>query len=250
MRGNRIKEKLQAGQIATAISAPANTGDMIDFLGSLGFEGFWLEGEHGSVAWNDIGDLTRACDLWGMTSLMRVHDKDPGRIMRTLDVGVNGIIIPHVNTKAEAEQVVQAARFAPIGQRGIFPGRRSYGDPDFFQKANDEILVGVMLEEIRAIENLAEILTVDHIDLFFVAPGDLAQTMGLIGQMWHPTVQAVVDDALKQITAAGRVAGTLAREDKLEHYIKLGARFFTLGINSWIEAGARKYLSKIASLDL
>jgi len=60
MRGNRVKEKLNAGQIATAVSAAVNTADMIDFLGPLGFEGFWLEGEHGPVAWDQIGNLSRA----------------------------------------------------------------------------------------------------------------------------------------------------------------------------------------------
>jgi 4-hydroxy-2-oxoheptanedioate aldolase len=248
MRSNQVKEKLKAGQIAVVISAPANTGDMIDFLGPLGFDGFWLEGEHGSVTWSQIGDLTRACDLWGMSSLMRIIDSTPGRITRTLDCGVNGLIIPHINTKAQAEQVVQAARFAPIGQRGIFGGRRSYGQPDFFEKANDEIFLGVMIEEMQAVENLAEILSVDHIDLFFVAPGDLAQTMGLIGQMWHPEVQAVVDDAIKQIIAAGRTAGTVGRPDKLEHYAGLGARFFSLGINEWVQEGAKQYLTKMADL--
>ena len=248
MRSNRVKEKLEAGQIATVISSPANSGDMIDFLGPLGFDGFWLEGEHGSVTWSEIGDLSRACDLWGISSVMRIIDSTPGRITRTLDCGVNGLIIPHVNTKTQAEQVVQAARFAPIGMRGIFGGRRSYGQPDFFEKANDEILLGVMIEEMQAVENLDEILAVDHIDFFFVAPGDLAQTMGLIGQMWSEEVQAVVDDAIKQIVAAGRVAGTIGRPDKLEHYTNLGARFFTLGINEWVQEGAMQYLTKIAGL--
>jgi 4-hydroxy-2-oxoheptanedioate aldolase len=247
MRGNRAKEKLNAGQIAIVASGQ-NTSDGLDLLGPLDFDGFWLEGEHGPVTWDNLGDLSRACDLWGKTSLVRIHANEPGIITRTLDLGANGLVIPHVNTRAEAERVVQAAKFAPIGRRGIFGGRRSYGDTDYFQHANEETLIVVLIEEMQAVENLAEILTVDHIDVFFVAPGDLAQTMGLVGQMWHDEVQAVVEKALAQIVAAGRVAGTLGVEDRLERYINLGARFFSVNANAWLQAGAAQYLAKVAAL--
>jgi len=249
MRGNRVKEKLQAGQIATVVGGfISDTGDGIDLLGPLGFDGCWLEAEHGPVTWDQIGDLSRACDLWEMASLVRIHANEPGIITRTLDRGANGIIVPHVNTKAEAEAVVQSAKFAPTGQRGIFGGRRAYGDPDYFQHANDETLIVVLIEEMQAVENLAEILTVDYIDVFFVAPGDLAQTMGLLGQPWHSEVQAVVERALSQIVAAGRVAGTLGPVDRVEHYINLGVRFFSTPSNAWLQAGAEAYLAKVAPL--
>ena len=248
MRGNRVKEKLAAGQIATVISSHSNTGETIDLCGSLGLDGFWLEGEHGAVTWAQIGDLSRACDLWDMSSIMRIHENEPGRITRTLDRGVNGIVIPHVNTKAEAQQVVQAARFAPQGQRGMFSGRRSYGDPDYFMHANDELLVVVLIEEIQAVENLAEILTVDHIDVFFVAPSDLAQTMGFIGQSDHPKVQETIDNALQQITAAGRTAGTLVTDEIIERRVAAGARMLFYSMDSWIKAGAQQFLGTIERL--
>jgi 4-hydroxy-2-oxoheptanedioate aldolase len=250
MRGNRVKEKLAAGQVATAIAGHSLSGDTIDFLGLSGFDGVWLEGEHGPVNWDAIGDLSRACDLWGMASLMRIQDKEPGRITRTLDRGVNGIIIPHVNTRQDAERVVQATRFAPIGRRGIFGGRRSYGSPDFFQQANDEILVIVLIEEIEAVENLADILSVEHIDVFYVAPGDLAQTMGLLGQLNHPQVRSTVDQALRQIVAAGRVAGTLAHEENLERFVKLGVRFFSTSFDQWLLEGGRRYLGRLNQLTM
>ena len=76
MRENRIKRQLQAGQTAIAVSGHHNA-DMIDFLGQFGFDGVWLEGEHGPVDWDAIGDLSRACDLWGMASVTRVNNNDP-----------------------------------------------------------------------------------------------------------------------------------------------------------------------------
>ncbi len=248
MRGNRLKEKLNQGGMAIAVGGHSNTSDTIDFLGPLGFDGIWLEGEHGSVSWSQIGDLSRACDLWGMTSVARLHVNHPGVITRTLDLGVNGIVVPHVSTRAEAEQVVEAAFFAPVGKRGIFSGRRSYGGSDFFQHANLETLVIVLIEEIKAVENLTSILSVDHIDVFFVAPGDLAQTMGMVGKHRDPKVEAVVEDAIRQIVASGRTAGALGYEDKLQEYFDLGVRFFLTNYNAWLQQGAREYLARAASV--
>ena len=244
MRENRIKRQLQAGQTAIAVSGHHNA-DMIDFLGQFGFDGVWLEGEHGPVDWDAIGDLSRACDLWGMASVTRVNNNDPGTIMRALDRGTMGIVVPHVNTREAAEQAMKSAKFAPIGYRGMFGGRQSFGVPDYLQRANDQTLVVVLIEEIEAVNNLADILTVDHIDVFFVAPADLAQTMGHIGNHTHPDVQATIDNALAQIVAAGRTAGTLATDDNVARYRDAGVRFFLTGWPNWVAQGAKGFLQRV-----
>lgn len=244
MRENRIKRQLQAGQTAVAVSGHHNA-DMVDFLGQFGFDGVWLEGEHGPVDWDAIGDLSRACDLWGMASVTRVNNNDPGTIMRALDRGTMGIVVPHVNTREAAEQAMKSAKFDPIGYRGMFGGRQSFGVPDYVQRANDQTLVVVLIEEIEAVNNLADILTVDHIDVFFVAPADLAQTMGHIGNHGHPDVQAVIDKALAQIVAAGRTAGTLATDDNVERYRDAGVRFFLTGWPNWVSQGAKGFLQRV-----
>ena len=244
MRENRIKRQLQAGQTAIAVSGHHNA-DMIDFLGQFGFDGVWLEGEHGPVDWDAIGDLSRACDLWGMASVTRVNNNDPGTIMRALDRGTMGIVVPHVNSREAAEQAMKSAKFAPIGYRGMFGGRQSFGVPDYLQRANDQTLVVVLIEEIEAVDNLADILTVDNIDVFFVAPADLAQTMGHVGNHTHPDVQAAIDNALAQIVAAGRTAGTLATDDNVARYRDAGVRFFLTGWPNWVAQGAKGFLQKV-----
>jgi 4-hydroxy-2-oxoheptanedioate aldolase len=246
MRENRAKQKLQAGQVVTVVSGHANT-DMIDFLGQFGLDGVWLEGEHGPLSWEQIGDMSRACDLWGMTPVTRVNNNDPGLIMRALDRGTMGIVVPHVNTQQAAEQAMKAAKYAPLGYRGMFGGRQAYGVPDYYRLANDQTLVVVLIEEIEAVHNLADILKVDHIDVFFVAPSDLAQTMGHIGNHTHPEVQGVIDQALSQIIAAGKTAGTLVNDDNVEHYIDAGVRFCLTGWTNWVAQGATAYVQKVAA---
>ncbi len=244
MANLQIKHRLRAGKAVTVLSGHHNS-DMIDFLGQFGFDGVWIECEHGGVDWNDIGDMTRACDLWNMASIVRVSSNEPWLITRTLDRGASGIVIPHVSTKAEAEKVVQSAKFGPIGLRGMYGSRRSYGVSDYFQKANDETLVCILIEEMEAVDNLAEILTVDHIDVFFVAPSDLAQTMGYTGQPNHPEVRAVIDRSIRQIVAAGRTAGALVTDDNLDHYLEVGAHFLMTGWTGWVAKGAAEYRRRL-----
>ena len=246
LRENRAKRKLLRGEVVSAI-AGNNSPDVIDFLGQFGFDTIWIEGEHGPVDFGDVPDLTRACDIWGMTSLVRINLNIPGVIYRTFDLGAQGIAVPHINTAEEARAVVDAAKFAPIGSRGSATGRQGYGVQDYFARVNDETMIVVLIEDIIAVNNLAEILTVDHIDAFYVAPGDLAQSMGYIGQANHPKVLETIDRAIEQIVAAGRTAGALVNDDTVEDYISKGARFFFMGWYYWATSGARRYLDKVAA---
>jgi 4-hydroxy-2-oxoheptanedioate aldolase len=119
--------------------------------------------------------------------------------------------------------------------------------PDYFKTANDETIVVVLIEELEAVQNLADILTVEHIDVFFVAPSDLAQTMGQIGNPSHPAVQKVIDESIAQIVKAGRTAGTLVNDDNVERYLDLGVRFVMNGWTGWVAKGAQTYLGKVAA---
>lgn len=244
MRENRAKHKLERGETVVCLSGH-NSTHMIDQLGPVGFDAIWIEGEHGPVDFADIPDLTRACDLWGMTSVVRVNQNNAGIIYRTFDVGTQGIVVPHINSAAEAKAVVDAAKFHPIGNRGMFTSRQGYGVPDYVHKANDETLVIILIEDIIAVNNLEEILTVDNIDVFFVAPSDLAQTMGHLGGLQHPDVLATIDKALGQIVAAGRTAGTLVNDDNVEHYLGKGVRFLLTGWFDWVASGAQMFKTRL-----
>src|ERR1700737_1434570 len=137
-----------AGELAL-ITGNYESSDMIDFAGSLGFfDGVWIDMEHGSVAMNSLPDMSRAADLWGMTSVVRVSPIAPAIIALTLSQGVNGVIVPHVNRREDAELVVDAAKFPPIGRRGAGAGRRSYGrgSGGHERNADDELFVAVMRE--------------------------------------------------------------------------------------------------------
>lgn len=245
IRPNRARQKLAAGGTVLAVSGLVN-GDMIDLMGPVGLDAVWIEAEHGPVDFGHLPDLTRACDLWGMTSIVRVGANDYATIYRTLDLGAQSIVVPHIDTEEDARQFVEAAKFAPIGRRGLYTSRQGYGVPDYLQVANDHTLLVALVEDIRAVRNLERILTVEHIDVFFVAPSDLAASMGHIGHIHHPEVVATREAALRQIAAAGRTAGTLiAPGEDPERFVGLGVRFFMTPIQPWLVEGAKRTLARI-----
>ena len=243
IRTNRVKQKLAAGQIATILSG-TNDPDLIDQLGTLDVDGIWLEGEHGGVDYADLGNLTRACDLWGKTSVVRVMDNDYATIYRTLDRGAQGIVVPHVNTRAEAEAAVEATKFAPIGKRGMYTSRQGFGVDDYFKSANSQSLLIVLIEDIVAIKAVDEIVKVDHIDVFFVAPSDLATSMGHIGNIGHPDVQQTIDATITKIVQAGRTTGMLVSNANVERYTKMGVRCLMTSFFPWIQSGAKELLDR------
>ena len=245
MRPNRVKHKLANGEAAFVLGGVADP-DMIDQLGPVGADGFWLEGEHGPVDFANVTDMTRACDLWGVTSLARIHFNEYGTIYRMLDRGVQGLVMPHVNTREEAELFVKSAKFWPAGNRGMFTSRQGYDVPDYFKKANDESLLVILIEDIAAVRRLDDILKVDGIDVFFVAPSDLATSLGHIGEITHPEVQRTLDGALKQIVKSGRTAGALTGSSGVERHLDLGVRFFLTNVNPWIESGVKDFAAKTA----
>ncbi len=236
LRENRAKTRLAEGRHVICLTG-FNHPDTIERLGPINPHALWFEGEHGDVGPSNIGDLTRASDLAGATSIVRVNRAEPGLIYRTLDLGAQGIAVPHVNDRETAEAVVEAAKFSPIGKRGMYISRRGIADPDYFHHANDGTMIVAFIEETEALENLDEIIKVDHIDIFFVGPGDLSQSLGHIGDIEHPDVQKAVDDAVTRIVAAGRTAGTVGTLGNVQHYMSLGARFFLTVPMPWIEAG-------------
>jgi 2-keto-3-deoxy-L-rhamnonate aldolase RhmA len=246
IRPNRVKEKLAAGQTVLSVSG-LESPNLIDLMGPVGLDAVWIEAEHGPVDFGHIPDLTRACDLWGITSVVRVNEVGYGPIYRTLDLGAQGICVPHIDTADDARRFVEAAKFPPIGRRGMFTSRQAHGVDDYLQIANDHTLVIALIEDVRAIQNLDEILEVDHIDVFFVAPSDLAASMGFIGQVSHPKVQETLETTLKRIMGAGRTAGTtLFGNQNGEHYAAMGVRFLAASAQPWIAAGVTGLKQRIA----
>jgi 4-hydroxy-2-oxoheptanedioate aldolase len=245
----RIKDKLAAGQPATIISPYATSAGLVEMLGHMGFDGVFLDCEHGPPSWEEVEHMVRAAEVAGYSSVIRVERNDASLITRALDRGASGIQVPHVNTAADAEAIVRHVKYSPLGHRGWAGWRGAWGvdGATHAQQANAQTLVAVMLEEVEALENLDDILRVEHVDVFFVAPGDLAQSMGVPGRADDPRVQSAIDDALRRIHAAGRVSGTLTTPASLQHYLDLGVLFLYVGLASLLAPAVSDFVRRARS---
>ena len=247
IRPNRVKRKLQEGKCATVIGGVLNA-EVADFLGQFGFDAIWIDTEHGPYGWEEAANMSRACDVWGMTPIARVGNNDNALITRTLDMGATGIAVPHVITREQAEQAAKSIKYPPDGTRGMAAGRQSYGVAGFHPKANAETLMVAFIEDFEAVDNLDGILKVDGIDVFLVGAGDMSASMGYTGQQTHPEVVAVVDKCIDKIVAAGKIAGAVVPEDALEKRIAQGVRYMLLVWHPWVIQGANRYLTKLGEL--
>ncbi len=246
MRHNTAKEKLASGKPVNVVAPGYTSPGLVELLGRMGFDAIFIDCEHGPAGWDEVENMVRAAELTNVTPIIRVQANDPSTITRALDRGAGGVQVPHINTRAEAEAAVRSAKFAPLGHRGYSGGRSALGvKGNFTTHANNETMVIAMLEEVEALHNLDDILKVEHVDAFFIAPGDLAQSMGFPGQVDHPEVQAAIQDAVRRTRAAGRVAGVLTTNGaSARKALDLGALFIYIALPSLLQPGVREFLAE------
>ena len=146
IRKNRIKQRLKDGKHVIAIEN-LNNPDLVEQFAPNDPHCFWFEGEHFIANSSNIGDLTRSADLINATSIVRVPRPEYQLIYHALDLGAQGIAVPHVKSKEDAELVVKASKFSPIGQRGMFTSRQGIGVENYFKLANDETFVLVFISD-------------------------------------------------------------------------------------------------------
>lgn len=199
---NAFKARLRAKdhcQLGTWLMSGAPS--TAEALGQLGFDFLVLDMEHVPVGIAETANLLRAIATTPAKALVRLPWNDPVTIKQILDAGAQSIMLPFVQSADEARAAVAAAKYPPLGTRGVAAVHRASGygaAPDYLQRANAETCVIVQLETPEALAALPEIAKIEGLDGVFVGPGDLAASMGYLGQIGHREVQSVLTDAAHQ----------------------------------------------------
>jgi len=248
MRKNLTKEKIKAGKSAYGVFVNMGCPPIVEIIGLLGFDFVVIDAEHGPMGVETCEHMVRAADNVNIDSIIRVAVNIPQNILRYLDIGASGAHIPMINTKDDAEKVIQAVKYRPEGRRGLAGTRAAnYGLTgslsDYVKEANRETLVLVAVETMEAVDNLKDILAVPDIDIIFIGPADLSSAMGHPGQADHPDVQKMIDYLVKEILSAGKAAGTVAyTHDTLRKCKELGFQYIAYGLGPMITKSGREYL--------
>jgi 4-hydroxy-2-oxoheptanedioate aldolase len=209
---NPVKEKLSRGEAVIGIFVGTADPRLVEICGIAGYDYVLLDAEHSPFSERDIEGLVRAAEVMGIPAFVRVPTNRHEVILRILDVGAWGIMVPQVHNRQEAEAAVQAVKYAPLGRRGSSTPRvAGYGTTIGFREwteiSNRETLLIVQIENRDAVENLPEILQVPGIDAFELGQSDLSQSLDLPGATDDPRVKEYVDRAVDMILGAGRTLG-------------------------------------------
>jgi len=186
---------------------------LVEFCGHLGFEYVFIDGEHAGVGIETCQHLVRAAHGVGMGVVVRVPSHDPSVILGYLETGAFTIVVPHVNTPAQAAAAVAAGRYPPAGARGAGSASRAanYGltqtAAEYFVRANTEVLIIPLIEDIRAVDNVRDILAVPGVEAIDIGPGDLAASVGFPGHPDHPEVTPRIARVISAAKSAGKLVG-------------------------------------------
>ena len=184
MRENRVKTKIRQGKLAIGTYVGLAEPALVEIIGLAGFDAAFIDMEHTAFDLHLVQEMVRACDLAGICSLVRVPDNNPKTILRILDIGAQGIQVPHIKGRDDALNAVRALRYAPLGERGMGGPTRAarYGavpSNEHISTSNSEVILAVMVEDLEAIRQLEDIASIEGIDLIAIGPSDLAQALGI-----------------------------------------------------------------------
>ena len=251
MRTNTTKAKLAEGEVVFGAIINRYAPDLVEVFGAMGYDFVMIDCEHGSANLDEVEHMVRAAEVFGITPIARIPDHADSTILRFLDRGVQGIIVPHVNTREEADAVSRAARYYPDGHRGVGGGRaHDYGigvtREESTRWVNSQTVVIPMVEETEAVENLDAILSVPGVDVLHVASGDLGQSMGNPGA---GEVRRLMSQVIPKIKAGGKRVGvggnSPADVGGIVEFINLGASFITISAVGLLRLAAEDFRQRV-----
>ena len=234
---NQFKRALAAGETQIGLFLGMANAYAAEVVATAGFDWLLIDGEHGPNDLRSIIEQLQVLGQYPVRSVVRTVDHDVARIKQLLDGGVQTLMVPMVESAADAEKLVRAMRYPPHGIRGVGTAlaraARWNGVEGYFAQADQEMCLIVQIESTAGLAGLDDILKVDGLDAVFIGPSDLAASMGYLGNPGHPEVKAAVESAIRKIAAAGKAAGVFSADPvAAEAYRQIGASFLLVGVDA------------------
>ncbi|WP_219418631.1 HpcH/HpaI aldolase family protein [Pseudonocardia nigra] len=250
LRPNAVKAKLAAGEEVYGLFCAIPSPVLVEMIGCAGYDLVILDTEHALVDPQQLENLVRAAEAVDLTPFVRVSEADPGAVLRALDAGAMGVVVPHVRRRPDVDAAIRAARYAPEGMRslggGRVPGFGRIDLVDYVRRANAEIMVVPMIEDAEAVDDLPAILAGGGVDLVLEGAADLSQSYGVPWQTRHPRVRDAVRRVHTTCTEHGVPFCAIPRtRSDHEEWRAAGVRAFVLGEERGLAARALR-----AHLDL
>ena len=249
MQANIAKQRLREGKSILGVHIPFAAPAVVELAAAAGFHWVLIDCEHGPMNEETVETMIRAAEWAGITPVVRPPRNEGPTILRYLDMGAQGIFVPNVQSKTDAEAAVRYAKFHPYGQRGLGPyarwarGTGSQPLPDMIGRANENVMVTLLVESVEGAEKLDEILNVAGVDVIDIGMADLSQSLGLPGRVSDAKVQACANQAFDRIVKAGRAAGCGATTpDQAKRLLDRGLRSILVGADALLLEAGRAFV--------
>lgn len=249
------KAKISRGQATIGSWITLGHPAIGEIMAKAGFDWLVVDLEHSTISLEAAGELIRVIDLCGVAPLVRLTSNHPDQIKRVMDAGAHGIVVPMVNSRAEAERAVAAIHYAPKGNRGVGLARAQRYGPgfhDYLEWQKDGPIVIVQVEHRDAVEGLDDILTVPGVDGFIVGPYDLSCSLGIPGQFEHAAFLSAMERVRSTAQRLSVVSGLHVIEpdnDQLAQALREGYRFVAYSVDiRLLDIGVRNGLNGFRKL--
>ncbi len=230
-----IKNRLKAGEqlLGTMITTFASP-DLVKILKNCGFDFCMVDCEHGSFTTREVSDMIGAGRGFGMPVLVRIPEIRREHVLHYMEMGASGLLLPNTESADQARKLVDYAKYAPLGHRGVSLSRphtdfRKVNGPEYMASANAEIMLLCQIESQAGVDHIEEILAVPGIDAALIGPNDMSQDFGMLGQYGHPRMVAAFERVMEAAAAQGKWSGVhFGGAEPLKPWIQKGMQ-----INMW-----------------
>lgn len=242
-----IRERVLSGETMFGVAAQLGSSLTVEMIGRAGFDWTWIDCEHGTGDYSELVHQVQVARLGDAPPIVRIAWNEPTRFKRVLDLGAAGIMVPYVNTAAEAEQAARSMRYQPEGVRGVAMSPPAcgfaQGFDDYYAKANDNLVTMVQIETVEGVDNAEEIAAVPGVDVLFVGPMDLSVNMGIARQFKDGDFDAKLDRVAAACKKHGKIAGILT--PTLEYLAPWKAKGYSVFVVGSDSTGLAKMLGDL-----
>lgn len=237
MKKNHLKEALQDGKVVFGPFLKFTDPAVVEIMGFAGFDFVIIDAEHGPISMENAQNMIRAAESVNITPIIRVGNNEESFILRALDIGAQGIEIPQINSKPDAVRAVKSVKYSPQGERGVcrYVRAANYSSMDkfkYFESANNETMIIAHIEGVEGINNLDEILSVPGIDVIFIGPYDLSQSLGIPGQVNHSLVVEKMKEVVTKCRENNIAVGTFADDvETAKSWVSLGVQYMSFSVD-------------------
>ena len=250
MKKNHLKKALREGKIVFGPFLKITDPAVVEIMGFAGFDFVIIDEEHGPISIESAQNMIRAAESVNITPIIRVGNNDEALILRALDIGAQGVEIPQINSKSDAVRAVKSVKYSPQGERGVcrYVRAANYSSMDkfeYFKSENEETIIIAHIEGVEGINNLDEILSVPGINIIFIGPYDLSQSLGIPGEISHPLVTEKMKEVVLKCKENKVAVGTFADDiETAKSWVSLGVQYMSFSVDVGILYEASKKIIK------